>query len=170
MAVSVNFDGSAKIASLAAGTTDATVADIYSAWKRWVLVADNSKFVPMFRVVGGDPISDVISLGVTFFLLNSWKIRPYEGNHRLVITGNLYADDLSSPFAATIGSYNVSVQMQVSSLTQINEVATSGNTYSLSEIRDTVWQAPVNGMADPATVGGWLTKKLLTLRQYVGLS
>lgn len=170
MSVSVTFDGVARIASFGAGTTDIALPDLYSAWKRWIVESDNSKYLPMFRVVGGDPITSDVSLGTTYFLLNGWKIRPYEGDHRLTVAGNLYTDDLSSPFTKTLGNYNVVITMRVSALNEVTEVATSGNTYSLNQIRDAIWQAPVTGQQDPTTMGGWITKKLLTLKQFVGLS
>ena len=111
------FDGTTKLISLTAGTTDFEISDLYSKWKEWVVLADNTKYLPAMRGVGGDPISDTKSLGSTFFLTNGWRIRPQEADHRLTVNGNLYTDPSGfSPFVATVGSYNVTIEMQVSSL------------------------------------------------------
>jgi len=69
-----------------------------------------------FRFVGGDPLPGSKKLGTTYFIMNGWKIRPYSGNHTLLIDGNLYAEDGTSPYVTAIGSYNVMIINSVSSL------------------------------------------------------
>jgi hypothetical protein len=69
------------------------------------------------RFVGGDPISATKNLGLTFFMINGWRIRPQEADHRLTVIGNLYTDPAGfSPFVSTLGVYNVTIEMQVSNL------------------------------------------------------
>jgi hypothetical protein len=68
------------------------------------------------RSVGGDPLVGNQNLGASFFILPYWKIKPYEGNHVLRITGNVYSEDGTSPFTNTNGNYNVRVEQQVSNL------------------------------------------------------
>jgi hypothetical protein len=114
----VIFDGENKLIIVNFGITDIDVElDIYSAWKRWLLSADNSKYEIALRVVGGDPISEVKTLGATFFLMNGWRIRPYEGNHRLKISGNIFTDPSGdSIIIPTLGNFSVIIEMFVSNL------------------------------------------------------
>jgi len=115
--VSYTFDGPTKIISLSLGTTEFSVVDLWSRWCDWLAIGTNSKYLPAMRTVGADPISATKNLGSTFFMLNGWQIRPQEADHRLTVIGNLYTDPAgTSPFIDTLGAYNVTVEMQVSNL------------------------------------------------------
>lgn len=114
------FDGTNKIISISSppvsGAIGVDVRDLYSRWIDWTYISDNSKYLQAFRSVGGDPLPGSKQLGLTYFLMNNWKIRPYEGNHVFTLNGNLYSEDGSSPYVATIGSYNVTIINSVSNL------------------------------------------------------
>jgi hypothetical protein len=112
----VIFDGERKLIIVNPGITSLDVReDIYSEWKRWFNTGTNSKFFMAMDIVGGNPLPED-QLGLTYFLLNGWKIRPYEGDHRLKIRGNLYSQDKSDPIADTLGDFKVNVAMRVSNL------------------------------------------------------
>lgn len=85
--------------------------DIYSWWKQWVQVGTNSQWAPAFRVVGGDPITSTNSLTPYFFLINGWKLRPYEATHQFEIDGALVVEGGGYPVIPTVGAYNVSTQL-----------------------------------------------------------
>ena len=126
----VTFDGERQLIIVNPGVTDINVeTDVYSEWKRWFRTDDNSKFPIAMRNVGGDELPED-QLGLTFFLLNDWKIRPYEGDHRLKIRGNLYKQDKSDPIADTVGNFKVTASMTVSNL--INRVGTTGSASCVS--------------------------------------
>lgn len=110
------FDGGDKIISFDSSTTEFDVRDLYSRWVDWLLTSDNSKYPLAMRNVGGDPLPGSKELGLTYFLLNDWKIRPYSENHTLTVNGNLYSEDGSSPYVSAIGSYSVMVINSVSNL------------------------------------------------------
>lgn len=111
------FDGINKLIILGEGTTSLSIRELYSEWVDWVALSDNSKYLPAFRTVGGDSISSTKELGITFFMINDWKIRPYEGNHRLLVEGNVYTDPYgSSIFVPTLGNYNIVIETTVSNL------------------------------------------------------
>ena len=115
----VSFDGVNKLIIVNTNETALSVReDLYSDWKEWAASSDNLKFLPAFRAVGGDEISTGIYVGDYYFLMNGWKIRPYEGNHILLITGNLYVDGGGTPFVSTIGNYNVLISVTTSSKTE----------------------------------------------------
>lgn len=115
-----SFNGANKIISVADapinGAINVDIQELYSRWVDWVLTADNSKYIQAMRVVGGDPLPGSKQLGLTYFLMNDWKIRPYEANHTFTLNGNLYSEDGSSPFISTIGSFNVMIVSSVSNL------------------------------------------------------
>lgn len=118
MADIVTFDGENRLILVNSGypTIDFD-SQVYSAWKRWITLSDNSKYAEAIRVVGGDPISDVKSLGSTFFMMNGWRIRPYETDHRLTVNGNVFTDPAGdSVFIPATGSHSVTIEMVVSNL------------------------------------------------------
>jgi len=110
------FDGANKIINLTTGTTSVSVRDLWSRYSEWVPIDDNSKYELAFRFVGGDTLPGDRELGLTYFMINGWKIQPYSGNHTLNIDGNLYSDDGASPYTNAIGGYNVMIISSVSSL------------------------------------------------------
>lgn len=155
--MAISFNGSSLIISLSSGTTELSVSDLYSRWKDWILLSDNAKFPLAISAIGGDPISDTLFLGSTFFLENNWKIKPYEGNHVLVVTGNLFTRDGSSPFTSTDGDYNVLINMSTSNL--INTVATGGGTApTATQVASAVWNKATSEMTGTGTVGELVNK------------
>lgn len=113
----VTFDGKNRLILLNPGITEISVIEIYSSWKEWVRLYDNSKWLPAMRVVGGDQIQGDAYLGATYFVTNGWRIRPYEENHTLIIDGNLYTDPFGeSPFVTAAGNVSVAIQSTFSAL------------------------------------------------------
>lgn len=105
-------------------STYVEVQDIYSEWKRWMQTADNAKYLPAFRVIGGDPLGGSLYVSLYCFLLNGWRLRPMESNHTLVIHGNISVDGGGDPVVSTVGNYRVLVQYTVPERAQA--IATSG--------------------------------------------
>lgn len=120
------FDGANKLIICDPGTVSFSAGEVYSRWKDWMTLEDNSKFEVAFaNSVGGDPLGGGVSLGAYYFLTNGWRIRPQEADHELNITGNLFPiPDTASLFAPTVGTYRVQIGMRTSSLTQ--QVFTGG--------------------------------------------
>jgi hypothetical protein len=87
----VTFDGTYRIIYVNEGETELDVQiDLYSNWKEWVQVRDHAKYAQAFTAIGGQPISDIQSVGITYFLENGWRIQPWPGDYILTIDGNLY--------------------------------------------------------------------------------
>lgn len=106
------FDGTNKIINLTSGTTALDVRDLYSRWKDWML-AGGAKYFHAFEVVGGEPIDEANGIYITsyFFLVNGWKVKPQEADHKLKVSnGILLEAGGGDPFIPTDGSYNVLVQ------------------------------------------------------------
>ena len=121
MAEKVTFDGPNKLIIVNDGeiTLD-TDSDIYGAWKRWLIEQDGptSKYLQAVRTIGGDPTVTGQFVSAYFFLMNGWRIRPYEGDHQLIINGNLYLDAGVSggAFIPTVGDYNVLITQNVANI------------------------------------------------------
>lgn len=124
----VTFDGDNKLILINPGITDVNVKeDVYSEWKDWLMLYDYMKYEQAMRGVGGDPTVSGQFLGSTFFLINGWKIRTWEGDHRLIVNGNLYSDDGLSPFVTTIDPHNIVINQQVSNLIdRVDNAAVAG--------------------------------------------
>ena len=139
----VTFDGTARLIIVNTGITELDAVDVYSWWKQWVkdLSYDdsnpgNAEFLPAFSTTGGDPVSATVDISAYYFLINGWRIRPYEGDHQLVINGNLYVEGGDDPIVVpTLGNYNVLVTSQVSPQSQ--RVTTGVGTPA--EVSDAVW-------------------------------
>lgn len=127
MGVHATFDPPNKLITLhdapvgGFGSVDVQV-DLYSDAKEdWLANPSFRKFTFPFRVIGGDDLGGGVKAGAYYFLRNDlgWRIRPYEADHELTITGNLYPNDIGLPvFVPTLGAYNVATRLSTSSLTQ----------------------------------------------------
>jgi hypothetical protein len=136
----VTFDGPNKLIIINFGENDIDVKiDLYSDYKEWLLIGDNTKYLLAMTAIGGDPIGPGRFLGTTFFLENGWKIRPYEGNHTLTVTGNLFTRDGSSPFVPTLGTFNVAINLSTSNLIDTIATGGGGSGPTASQIATEVW-------------------------------
>lgn len=154
----------------AVSVNELSILEIYSEWKDWLL-ADASRLMwpQAFTPIGGDPITNTNSLGITYFLENGWRIRPAEYNHKLIVSGNVYTREQGqSIFKSTVGTFNVHTETKVSNL--IEQVTVGGvdqatvqaamtaqgytttrapkldnMDIALSTVADTVWAKVVDG-------------------------
>lgn len=111
----VDFDGLNKLIKIAPGVSSLNVkTEIYSDWKEWVQLYDNSKFPPAIRTTGGDPIGGGAFTGDTYFLINGWRLQI---SHSCTIDGVIFSDDYPSPFIQTSGTQIVT--NKVSSLVSV---------------------------------------------------
>lgn len=163
----VTFDGENKLIIVDNLITELDVrVDIYSDWKEWLLIGDNIKFSQALSAIGGDPIATGVYVGTTYFLENGWRIRPYEGTHQLTIVGNLYTRESGqSPVIPTLGNYNVLVNMFRSNL--VDTISTGGGG-DPQDVAEAVWNYPT-GSFPQNTFGSYITTRLLTVAQYLGI-
>ena len=121
------------------GNTHLDIIKAYSEYKEWLLAGDNAKYLPAYRVVGGDPTIDVNKITPYFFLLNGWRIRPHEANHTLEVDGIILVDGGGDPFVQTIGGFNVNIRSIVPVHTETVQINTgsgldAGQGQQLTEI------------------------------------
>lgn len=104
----VTFDGVAKIIDIVPGISTIDVeADVYSAWKEWILEGDNAKYPQAIRTIGGEPLVGGKVSPKYFFLLNGWVLRTYVGSGVVYIETNLFSEGGGNPFVS--GGSRVSV-------------------------------------------------------------
>jgi hypothetical protein len=131
-------------------STSVSATDLYSRSADWLAQGDNAKYGAVFRQVGGDDLGGGLSIPPYFFLQGSWRVRPMESNHTLIITGNLFVDGGGVPVVQTLGAFNVSTQYTVP--VQAQGISTSGSSGpSASEIAAEVLAA-LQGTAIPVNV------------------
>ena len=113
--MAISFDGPTKVMTLSTGTIALSVRNVWSRWVDWFLTSDNSKYLPAFAQVGGDPIDEGAGtyIPIYAFLMNGWKVKPQEAHHTLTISdGILLVNGGSDPFNNTAGSYIVRINYQ----------------------------------------------------------
>jgi hypothetical protein len=111
----MTFDGPNRVITLTEGTIAVSVRDLWSRWVDWFLTGDNSKYLPAFSQVGGNPIDESAgtSIPIYAFLMNGWKVKPQEASHTLTIgDGILLVNGGGDPFNNTSGSYVVRINYQ----------------------------------------------------------
>ena len=153
--MAIAFDGPSKLIVLSAGTVGLGVRDLWSRWVDWLADADNSKFLPAMRSVGGDDIdvSAGTSIPVYTYLTNGWRIRPQESSHTLsVVDGILLVEGGGDPFVNTLGSFVVRVSY--SQPVQAIAVSSSGGFGpSAADIAAAVWNALSANHLAPGSTG-----------------
>lgn len=105
-----SFDGPNTTITLPAptgGILEQAVIDIYSDWKRWAAIGDNSKFLPAFaQSEGGTDLLPGLQSGSYFFLRNdfNWRIISTDEDQEVRYEGNLIPFDVTLPIiSATPG-------------------------------------------------------------------
>ena len=153
MAEKVTFDGPNKIIQVNFGQTVLNAeADVYSAWKRWMLTPSagepiNAGYLQALRTVGGDPIGAGQAISPYFFLLNGWRMRSWNGDHYLQVLGNLYVDGGGSPMVPPTEAYQVLVSFVVSPQSITNTVTVTAGALTQQdkdEITSGVWSEPTS--------------------------
>jgi len=151
----VTFDGPNKLILINEGVTDIDFrTDIYSNWKEWMGARVNAQFLEAVSVVGGDPLPGSRILGSTFFLENGWKIRSWEGDHILTITGNVFSRDGDDPVLPPLGDFKVTVNFNTSTLVEGGRsVGAELGIDSVIQI-DEVWKIHGLDISNPLNVTG----------------
>lgn len=164
----LSFSGSTKIITLTSGTTILDVKDLYSRWKDWVLLSDNSKWDIAFQTTGGDVIDSGAGTYVPLyaFLVNGWRIKPQEANHTLNVTnGILLVSGGGDPFVNTTGSYIVRINYQqpVQAIT-VSTGGGGGGGLTQQQVRDAMTLPTGNSPQD-----GSIDAEITKIQQNTGL-
>lgn len=153
----VTFDSYNKIIFVNEGVTELNVKeDIYSAWKRFILTSKQepraSAFPEAISAIGGEPLTDVLNVGTTFFLENNWRIQPFpsDTNYQLTVNGNLYTREAGgNPFFFAQGA---SIRLTLSNLVDQVVAAASITPTDYDNIARFVWERSKN-LPEPNSYG-----------------
>ena len=114
----VDFDGINKIIFVHPEVTALDIrSEVYSAWVDWVVLRDNTKFLPAIRYTGFDPIGGGQYTGDSYFLINGWKLSVDLAKVR--VTGVLFSDDYDTAYYTVSGAaqYPATVASLVNTVT-----------------------------------------------------
>lgn len=148
------FDGPNKLILINEGVTYIDVQeDIYSGWKEWIMPSDhqNAGFLQALTAIGGDPITDTQSVGITYFLENGWRLQPWETDvgYVLTIDGNLYTREPGGAPANPVSSVTVNFVrsnlvdiVDVSDGITVSDVTLANSEYS--NIANNVWEEVID--------------------------
>jgi hypothetical protein len=108
----VVFDAIEKIIFVSDGVTVLDIKeDVYSAWKEWILGSQQyplaASYPEAISAIGGEPLTDTLNVGATFFLENGWRIQPYSSGDPYILTvnGNIYTREAGgNPFLFAEGA------------------------------------------------------------------
>lgn len=161
----VTFDGENRIIHIADSVPSIDVKnDIYSSWKEWIQLYDNSKYLSAMRVTGGDPTSTTgdVYTGDIYFLVNNWRIYVHANCE---INGVIYSDDYPSPYLTDPDTKFII--NKVSNLVQSLGFSGTVNA-NMDDAARSVWDYLMTDATVPGSVGERLGK-LLTVAKYLGL-
>jgi hypothetical protein len=158
----VTFDGPNRLILVNYGETDIDFKeDVYSAWKEWIKDPnhrENAGYAPALSVVGGDPLPGSRQLGSTYFIENGWRMRTWENDHVLTVTGNVFTREGASIFVPTLQPWTITINLNTSTLVEALTGQTSLSPTDRQAIASSVWSdatatSLINDIADiPANV------------------
>lgn len=149
----VTFDGPNKLILVNDNETELDFReDVYSAWKEWVQDPNhnNARWIEAISSVGGDPLPGARVLGTTFFLENGWRMRTWEGNHSLTVTGNVFTREGDPLFVNTIDPWTITINLNTSTLVEALTPDSGDTTITdgdIAAIAANVWSELVGGVA-----------------------
>lgn len=190
----VDFNGEQRIIYVHPEVTTLDIrADVYTSWVDWLVLRDNMKFPPAVRSTGYDPIGGGVYTGDVYFLINGWKLSV--DLQRVRVTGVLYSDDYPTAYytEAIVPQYPATVAALVNTVTvsgstgptvteirqemdnnsvklsQIKALIESLEVPTASENSSAVWNQPISILTDKTTIGGYITKVVLSIPKFLGL-
>lgn len=161
----VTFDAANKLIWVNYGVTELDwKEDVYSAWKEWMRLeshTENPAVLPAIRAIGGDDITSDGSrkVGTTFFLTNGWRLKPWGGDYRLSILGNVYTEEGEPIYVPVDGDYKIVIEQTLSSLVELVTLEgtdTPGTAPTAAEVANAVWNQPALNNIGTGTFGSYL--------------
>jgi len=132
--MSYYFDIPNKVIELT-DTEPLDMLDVYSRWKEEVIsniqMAGQDQAI---RVVK-EPLAGNTFIGPYYFMMNNWRIHPFDTNYELIVSGSVLQDATSTetPFKTDDLTSNVQIVRTVAAEVQVVENATA------EEIATAVW-------------------------------
>ena len=169
----VDFDGINKIIYVHPEVTTLDIrTEVYSAWIDWVVLRDNSKFLPALRYTGFDPIGSGNYTGDSYFLTNGWKLSVDLAKVR--ISGVLYSDNYDTAYYTPelVAQYPATVSSLVNTTISYQNITTAADPADIwSHSTRTLTQAASvdnDAVAEAVWAHGFVSK-LLTVAKFLGI-
>lgn len=144
----VTFFGPERLIVVNTGVTELDFrTDVYSAWKEWLTDPNqqNAEYAPAISAIGGDPLPGNRRLGTTYFLENGWRMRTWEGNHSLTVSGNFFTREGVPAFVPTINPWTITINLNTSTLVETLVEETTLTTSDLEAITTSIWNDAISG-------------------------
>jgi len=144
----VVFDGPNRLILVNTEVTELDFReDVYSAWKEWLVDPNqqNAEYAPAISAIGGDPLPGNRRLGTTYFLENGWRMRTWEGNHSLTVSGNFFTREGVPAFVPTINPWTITINLNTSTLVETLVESTTLTTNDLEAITTSIWNDAISG-------------------------
>jgi hypothetical protein len=121
--------------------------DVYSAWKEWVIDPNqtNSKYAAAISAIGGDTLPGDRQLGTTYFIENGWRMRTWEGNHSLTVTGNVFTREGEPIFVPTLNPWTITINLNTSTLVETILPNISLGADDIDAVAVAVWAEDLSG-------------------------
>lgn len=151
----VIFDGPNKLIIVATDVTELDFReDVYSNWKEWLHdpAQNNETYLEAISVVGGDPLPGDRALGATFFLENGWRMRTWEGNHELTVTGNVFTREGDQLFVDTLNPWTIRINLNTSTLVETIFGQANIASGDIDAIAAAVWNNTIQGTDSGLTI------------------
>ena len=153
----VKFDGPNKLIIVHDDVTELDFrTDVYSAWKEWLSIVeqDNKEYLFAITAVGGDPLpGEGRFLGSTFFLENGWRMRTWEGDHELTVTGNLFTREGDPAFVDTLNPWTITINLNTSVFVETVQPTVALSNTDIQQIVSEVWSEDLGG----TSASDWLS-------------
>ena len=143
----VVFDGPNKLIIVAEGVTELDFReDVYSAWKEWIKDPNqqNAQYELALSATGGDPLPGSRALGTTYFIENDWRMRTWEGDHELTVTGNFFTRAGVSAFISTLNPWTITINLNTATLVETILPAIAIDQGTVDGIASAVWNEPLS--------------------------
>lgn len=143
--------------------------DLWSRWVDWYSSALWS--LEAFSRSGGSlrPTGEYAPADFQLMTSSGWKIVLANYSHESVFYGNLFAVGTDSLFDNSLLTVNGVVPRLQGSANLLTYTSTIGGVGTVEQVRDAVWSQPVNTLTDRSTIGGFISKSLLTVSKFLGL-
>lgn len=149
----VTFDGPNRLILVNEGVTEIEFReDVYSNWKEWLNARDNAKYPEAIAIIGGDPLPGNRALGTTYFLDNGWRMRTWEGNHELTVTGNVFTREGDSVFVPTLLPWTITINLNTSTLVEALIPDSGLATGDIDLLVDAVWNTTLQDSSSALTI------------------
>jgi len=143
--MSYTFDITNKLIQLT-DTDELDMHDVYSRWKDEVISNPNMAGQEQAMRVIKEPLAGDTFIGPYYFIMNDWRIHPFDANHELIVSGTIVQDATSTltPFKTDDLVNLVQIVRTVSSEVIVVETSAALTETDMDTLVDKVWDEQID--------------------------